>query len=145
MAIDPKRVKEVFLEAADVPDEAARAAYLDRACGGDAELRARVEALLRAHDPDGSFLGAPAAVVPDPGHSAMGVSFCLTAGSGAGDGRGHGKALLGRAGKRLSAAVSPLQPHHEADARGQEAACPRHGAGPRAFRRSLASGRPFAA
>ena len=29
MAIDPKRVKEIFLEAAELPDEAARAAYLD--------------------------------------------------------------------------------------------------------------------
>src|SRR5262249_47376599 len=31
-------------------DPAARAAYLDRECGGDGELRARVEALLRAND-----------------------------------------------------------------------------------------------
>ena len=31
----------------------ARAAYLDRACGGDAELRRRVEALLDAHDRGG--------------------------------------------------------------------------------------------
>ena len=66
MTTDPKRVKEIFLEAAELPDEAARAAYLDRACGGDAGLRARVEALLRAHDPADSFLGTPAAVVPDP-------------------------------------------------------------------------------
>src|SRR5207302_1522087 len=64
------RVKEIFLEAAELPDEAARAAYLDRACGGDAGLRARVEALLRSHDPDGSFLGTPAAVVPDPQQAA---------------------------------------------------------------------------
>src|SRR5262245_8956965 len=68
MAIDPKRVKEVFLEAAELPDEAARAAYLDKSCGGDAGLRARVEALLRSHDPEGSFLGIPAAVEPDPDH-----------------------------------------------------------------------------
>src|SRR4051812_9846036 len=66
MAIDAKLVKEIFLEAAELPDEAARAAYLDKACGGDAGLRARVEALLRSHDPDGSFLGTPAAVVPGP-------------------------------------------------------------------------------
>src|SRR5262249_22076414 len=68
MAIDAKRVKEIFLEAAELPDEAARAAYLDKSCGGDAGLRARVEALLRSHDPEGSFLGIPAAVVPDPDH-----------------------------------------------------------------------------
>jgi len=74
MAIDPKRVKEIFLEAANVSDEAARAALLDRACGGDAELRARVEALLRSHDPQGSFLGAPAAVVPAPDPGRLGYN-----------------------------------------------------------------------
>ena len=65
MTLDPKRVKEIFLEAAELTDEAARMAYLDKACGGDAGLRARVEALLLNHDPAGSFLGTPAAVVPD--------------------------------------------------------------------------------
>ena len=61
MASDTNRVKEIFLGAAELPDAAAQAAYLDRACGGDAGLRDRVEALLRAHDPAGSFLGTPAA------------------------------------------------------------------------------------
>jgi serine/threonine protein kinase len=70
MAIDPLRVKEIFLEAADLADGVARAAFLDKVCGGEGELRARVEALLRSHDPEGSFLGAPAAVVPDPDHAA---------------------------------------------------------------------------
>ncbi len=60
MVIDPNRVKEIFLEATEQPDEAARAAYLDRACGGDAGLRERVEALLRSHEPAGSFLDNPA-------------------------------------------------------------------------------------
>jgi serine/threonine protein kinase len=69
MTIDPERVKEIFLQAADLSDDAARAAYLDDACGGDAALRARVEALLRSHDPEGSFLGTPAAVVPGPDHA----------------------------------------------------------------------------
>src|SRR5262245_36375927 len=68
MAADPERVKDVFLVAADLPDEAARAAFLDEACGGDAELRGRVEALLRSHDPEGSFLAIPA-VPPDPNHA----------------------------------------------------------------------------
>ena len=40
----------------DAPDE--RSAYLDRACGGDDALRARIEALLRAHQQAGSFLRA---------------------------------------------------------------------------------------
>ncbi|QDU21949.1 bifunctional serine/threonine-protein kinase/formylglycine-generating enzyme family protein [Urbifossiella limnaea] len=66
MPTDPKRVKEVFLAAAELPEGAARSAFLDRSCGGDADLRGRVEVLLRSHDPEGSFLGTPAAVVPDP-------------------------------------------------------------------------------
>src|SRR5262249_19731200 len=37
-----------------------RAAFLDRACAGDAALRQRVEVLLRAHDDPGSFLTPPA-------------------------------------------------------------------------------------
>ena len=69
MPIDSKRVKEIFLEAAEQPDEGAQAAYLDRVCGGDTALKGRVEALLRSHIPDGSFLGTPAAVIPDPDHA----------------------------------------------------------------------------
>src|SRR5262245_38416278 len=71
MSIDSKRVKEIFLHAADLSDEAARAAYLDQACGGDVGLRGRVEALLRSHDPAGSFLGTPAAALADPGQAAL--------------------------------------------------------------------------
>ncbi len=44
------------------PEE--QAAYLDRACGGNPDLRARLEALLRAHRDAGQFLGGQA---PDPG------------------------------------------------------------------------------
>ena len=44
------RAKSLFLVASDLSDAAERAAYLDRECGGDAELRGRVEALLRAND-----------------------------------------------------------------------------------------------
>src|SRR5262245_6347999 len=50
MAAPAARAKSLFLAAADLADPAARAAYLERECGGDAELRARVEALLRAND-----------------------------------------------------------------------------------------------
>jgi eukaryotic-like serine/threonine-protein kinase len=50
MTIDPKRVKEIFLEAAERPNETARAAYLDRVCAGNAGLRKRVETLLSSHD-----------------------------------------------------------------------------------------------
>src|SRR5271170_8389057 len=50
MAIDAARAKSLFLNASDLADAAERAAYLERECGGDAELRGRVEALLRAND-----------------------------------------------------------------------------------------------
>ena len=50
MAVDPARAKSLFLAASDLESPAERAAYLDRECGEDAELRARVEALLAAED-----------------------------------------------------------------------------------------------
>src|SRR5215207_2105670 len=46
----------LFASALDRAAAADRAAYLDAACGPDAGLRARVEALLRAHDQAGRFL-----------------------------------------------------------------------------------------
>jgi serine/threonine protein kinase/lipopolysaccharide biosynthesis regulator YciM len=45
----------IFKAAVQLPPEH-RAAYLDEACGSDAELRGEVESLLRAHDTAGSFL-----------------------------------------------------------------------------------------
>ena len=56
MPADLARVKELFLAAADRPP-ADRAAFLAEACGGDADLRRRVEALLAAHDAPGGPLG----------------------------------------------------------------------------------------
>src|SRR5436190_13688694 len=50
MAVDAARAKSLFLAASDLADPAERAAYLERECGGDAELQARVAALLRAND-----------------------------------------------------------------------------------------------
>jgi tetratricopeptide (TPR) repeat protein/serine/threonine protein kinase len=50
----------IFKAAVKLPPER-RAAYLDRACGPDDELRLDVESLLRAHDAAGSFLHDPAA------------------------------------------------------------------------------------
>src|SRR5262245_36992715 len=63
MAVDAARAKSLFLVASDLADPAERAAYLDRECGGDAELRARVEALLRAND--AAALPAPAGATVD--------------------------------------------------------------------------------
>jgi len=50
-----KNPRDIFLDALDRAP-ADRAAYLDEACGDDAALRHRVEALLRAHDDPGAFL-----------------------------------------------------------------------------------------
>src|SRR5262249_6643913 len=44
-----------------------RAAYLDAACGQDAELRARIEALLRAHEAAGEAAGGFLREQPGPG------------------------------------------------------------------------------
>ena len=49
----------VFAEALLCDTPAARAAYLDSACGTDAALRQRVEALLRAAENAGGFLEEP--------------------------------------------------------------------------------------
>ena len=57
MAFDPARVKSLFLGASDLPSPE-RAAYLDRECGEEPDLRARVEALLAVEDragPIGAF------------------------------------------------------------------------------------------
>ncbi|HVC97447.1 MAG TPA: protein kinase [Pirellulales bacterium] len=57
-------VMTVFCEALERLAANQRAAYLDEACSDDAELRARVEGLLRAHEASGNFLrGGPAAPV----------------------------------------------------------------------------------
>ncbi len=58
MPIDAARAKSLFLIASDVADPSERADYLECECGGDSELRARVEALLRAN---------AAAPLPAPG------------------------------------------------------------------------------
>jgi WD40 repeat protein/serine/threonine protein kinase len=56
----PNRAKEVFDQAFELPRDE-RAAFVQRACGADAILRARVEALLQADDEAESFLpDAPA-------------------------------------------------------------------------------------
>jgi serine/threonine protein kinase len=55
---------ELFAAALEIDAPAERSAYLDRACGGEDGLRARVEALLRAHDQAGSFLAAPPVAAP---------------------------------------------------------------------------------
>jgi tetratricopeptide (TPR) repeat protein len=62
MALAGTDVRGLFLAALERP-QGERAAYLDEACAGKAALRQRVEALLRAHDEPGAFLGEGK---PDP-------------------------------------------------------------------------------
>ena len=61
----PVATVETLLSAAvDLPDPAARAAFLDRACGGDPALRAEVDRLVGLHFRAGRFLEPPS-VSPD--------------------------------------------------------------------------------
>ena len=58
MKSDPDRELAIFTVALKVrPQE--RDAFLDRKCGGDKELRGRLERLLRAHERVGNFLEEP--------------------------------------------------------------------------------------
>src|SRR4051794_17860988 len=61
MNATPANLDEIYFAALERTDPAARAAYLDEACGGQPELRRRVERFLDAHSQVGSFLEAPAA------------------------------------------------------------------------------------
>src|SRR4051812_3519244 len=74
----------LFTDALEIADPPGRAAFLDRACAGDAALRGRVERLLAKHERAGSFLagpaGAPAAgglptTVEEPGRAAPGTAI----------------------------------------------------------------------
>jgi serine/threonine protein kinase len=51
--------RELFLQALEIPDPADRAAFLDRACAGQSDSRARVDQLLLAHEQAGAFLAQP--------------------------------------------------------------------------------------
>jgi serine/threonine protein kinase/tetratricopeptide (TPR) repeat protein len=68
---DIERIKLVFGEALE-RRAGERAAYLDAACAGDAELRARVEALLAAAEKEDPFLSDPTVKPPDAPGSAAG-------------------------------------------------------------------------
>ena len=53
--------EQVFLAALDLPNGADRAAYLDKVCGQNSDLRRQVEELLAAHECSGQFLDEAAA------------------------------------------------------------------------------------
>jgi serine/threonine protein kinase len=64
MALDPRRVKALFNTALDLPDAADRAAFLERECRDDLELRRRLEELLAAHNRPATVLDRPLAEDP---------------------------------------------------------------------------------
>jgi eukaryotic-like serine/threonine-protein kinase len=66
--LDRDRVREIFADAVGL-DGAARADFLDRACEGDAPLRAEVESLLSAAARRPAFLGSPTAGAAAPAPS----------------------------------------------------------------------------
>ncbi len=51
--------KQIFLEALDRDSPEEILSFIDQACGNDQELRSRVDALLKAHQDVGQFLGGP--------------------------------------------------------------------------------------
>lgn len=53
--------RQLFESALEISDPHARQAFLDQACHGDANLKTKVDALLRCHAMAGSFLEIPAA------------------------------------------------------------------------------------
>jgi WD40 repeat protein/tRNA A-37 threonylcarbamoyl transferase component Bud32 len=60
MAVDAKRVQDVFLAAVQEADASRWASLLDQQCASEPELRLRVEALLQAHEAPASILLGPA-------------------------------------------------------------------------------------
>jgi hypothetical protein len=58
MSDESSRDLVIFTQALQLP-VGERAAFLDRACAGDKDLRRNVEALLRAHERVGDFLEKP--------------------------------------------------------------------------------------
>jgi serine/threonine protein kinase len=52
--------RELFLSALEFADPAARRAHVQSACAGDAQLMARVEALIAVHETPSRFLNTPA-------------------------------------------------------------------------------------
>ncbi|MHC4072295.1 MAG: tetratricopeptide repeat protein, partial [Planctomycetota bacterium] len=56
---EPKDIKSIFAEAIEKKTSQERAAFLDKACGDDGDLRSKVEDLLKAHSQAGDFLEEP--------------------------------------------------------------------------------------
>src|SRR5689334_22391458 len=58
--MQPNSIDQIFWDASQLASAAERSTYLDRACGGDAQMRRKVELLLDARSKAESFLETPA-------------------------------------------------------------------------------------
>ena len=63
MLTGSNRLDAILCDAVEIDSIAERKAYLDGACGSDAELRCRVEELIALHFSAGDFLEKPAVAV----------------------------------------------------------------------------------
>ena len=54
-----KDIKAIFWKAIEKENRDEQLAYLEEACGGDAETRAKVDELLQAHEEADGFLDIP--------------------------------------------------------------------------------------
>jgi hypothetical protein len=68
MPLNPRRVRAIPSDATDYHDPIDRAAFLERVCSADLELRRRVEALLRVHDELNSVRDEPSSGDTNPPH-----------------------------------------------------------------------------
>src|SRR4051812_144560 len=78
MRPEARPIESILAEAVELPSEAERRAFVDRACAGDDELRRRVERLVEDHFRAGSFLEAPAvrldATTDEPTRASLGAA-----------------------------------------------------------------------
>src|SRR5262245_9936124 len=84
MSTPSNKAKAVFDEAVELASPADRAAFLDRACAGDPELRGRVEILLHAYADAGSFLERPPVGSIEPGELASKATETIRPGAESG-------------------------------------------------------------
>ena len=87
-------IREIFIKALEPQSPSDREAYLQEACGSDAALRAKVDALLRSHEND-SFLERPALEV---GNTAVRAEEPLSEGPGTAIGRYKLREKIGEGG-----------------------------------------------
>ena len=70
---DRAKAGTIFCAAIEIEATEERAAYVEDACAGDAELRRRVESLVDAHFKSGSFLDRPAPELDDTTDADFGI------------------------------------------------------------------------